>query len=85
MWGFFVSFPSFSSLPPAPLFSDAPVRPVKIFSLEACPHLEKMQDLILLFVLLGCDLRMRWAYLWVCRLVYILKALQALDFWSITN
>lgn len=34
-----------------------------------------MQDLILLFVLLGSDLKMRWAYLWVCRLVYILRGL----------
>lgn len=39
-----------------------------------------MQDRLLLFVVLGSDLRMRQAKLWVCRLVYILRGLQGLDF-----
>lgn len=39
-----------------------------------------MQDLVLLFVLYGSDLKMRRAYLWVCGVVYILRGLQGLNF-----
>lgn len=38
-----------------------PARSTKIIGLRTCSDLEKMQDLVLLFVVLGSDLKMRQA------------------------
>lgn len=43
------------------VFCDMPARTAKIFGLGTCSDLEKMQDLVLLFVVLGSDLKMREA------------------------